>query len=340
MAINYAKYIDSTGTHYIANSGSDENKTYHGGKAGDQTGHEWELKAWYSRPWTVVLRYPNPAVGMKIAELSIAAALNNHIGYDQWQRYTYWDALVKANYDPSAITTDCEEDCTAGVTANVKAVGALMGIPALANIAKDTRSTNMRSRFVAAGFIPLTDAKYTQGYNYLLPGDILLYENHHAAANITYGKYAAKTDVPSDPAPAGLKYGDEGSDVREMQRKLMRLGYDLPKYGADGDFGSETLKALKDFQQDHGLTITGVYDKATQEAVAKALDKRQWVEITGGTVNIRKAPDTNSDIIGVAQMHNRLPYQGETRQFNDRDWYLVEYANQNGWVSSKYSRVV
>ena len=36
MAIDYDKYIYSTGTHYIANSGKDENSAYHGGKAGDQ----------------------------------------------------------------------------------------------------------------------------------------------------------------------------------------------------------------------------------------------------------------------------------------------------------------
>ena len=57
MAIDFQKYIMSTGTHYISNSGSDENKKYHGGKAGNQTGHEAELKGWYSCPWTVVLRW-------------------------------------------------------------------------------------------------------------------------------------------------------------------------------------------------------------------------------------------------------------------------------------------
>lgn len=37
--IDFNKYIHSTRTHYIANSGSDENKAYRGGKA--------ELKAWH-----------------------------------------------------------------------------------------------------------------------------------------------------------------------------------------------------------------------------------------------------------------------------------------------------
>lgn len=185
--IDFDKYIFSTGTHYIANSGKDENGAYKGGEAGDQTGHEWELKKWYSRPWTVTLRYPDQNVALKIAELGIAAALNNKIGYDQSQRGTYWKQLKAANFDPSKITTPCEQDCTAGVSANVKAAGYIYGIQALKDIPICT-SRNMRQEFVKAGFIALTQSKYLNSGNYLLPGDILLYENHHAATNITLGK--------------------------------------------------------------------------------------------------------------------------------------------------------
>lgn len=32
--------------------------------------------------------------------------------------------------------------------------------------------------------------------------------------------------------------------VKDLQRRLMALGYPLPKYGADGDFGSETQAAI------------------------------------------------------------------------------------------------
>lgn len=192
MAIDYNKYIFSTGTHYISNSGKDENGNYTNGVAGDQTGHEWELKAWYNRPWTVVLRYPDQNVALKIAELSIAAALNNKIGYDQYQRTTYWTQLSKVGYDPSKITVACEEDCTAGVSANVRAAGYLCGIKALQNV-PICSSRNMRSEFVAAGFKALTDSKYLTSAKYLLPGDILLYVNHHAAANVTIGS-AVKND--------------------------------------------------------------------------------------------------------------------------------------------------
>lgn len=186
MDIDFDKYLYSTGTHYISNSGKDENSGTKGGKAGDQTGHEWELKPWYNRPWTVILRYPDQSVALTIAKLSIAAALNDKIGYDQSQRTTYWKQLQAANYDPSAITTACEEDCTAGVSANVKAAGHIHGIKKLEDLPICT-SRNMRKEFTAAGFIALTDRKYLSGPNYLLPGDVLLYENHHAAADVTLG---------------------------------------------------------------------------------------------------------------------------------------------------------
>jgi uncharacterized protein YgiM (DUF1202 family) len=147
-------------------------------------------------------------------------------------------------------------------------------------------------------------------------------------------------ETPSEPAVDGLRYGDEGADVRDMQRKLMRLGYALPKYGADGDFGSETLKALKDFQQDHGLTMTGVYDAATREAMAKALDTRKYVVITGSSVNVRSAPGTDSRVLGVAHESDSLDYQDVIQPHDGRDWYLVVFKGENAWVSSKYSRII
>lgn len=201
MAVSFDKYLYSTGTHYISNSGSDENGAYTGGKAGDQTGKEWQLKPWYNRPWGVVLRYPDQAVALQIAKLGIAAALNDRIGYDQNQRTTYWTQLKAAGYDPSRITVACEEDCTAGVSANVRAAGYIFGIKALQDV-PICSSRNMRQEFTGAGFIALTASKYLTSGNYLLPGDILLYESHHAATNITLGKDVKEQWNPQErPAP-------------------------------------------------------------------------------------------------------------------------------------------
>lgn len=182
--INFNNYYGK-----ISNSGHDENNNYSSGKAGDQTGTEWEIRSWYSRPWNCVLRYPNIEVGKLLAELSIEAANNDLIGYDQNERYTYWDLLKVSNYRPSQITTANEADCSAGVIANTKAVGYLMNINTLKNISA-TYTGNMRQAYKNAGFKVLTENKYLNGYNYLLPGDILLNDVHHVAVNLGYGKNA------------------------------------------------------------------------------------------------------------------------------------------------------
>lgn len=61
----------------ISNCGHDENGRYSGGKAGDQTGTEWQVINWYSRPWKCVLRHPNAKVRAMIASMAKAAAVNN-----------------------------------------------------------------------------------------------------------------------------------------------------------------------------------------------------------------------------------------------------------------------
>lgn len=189
MAIEFGNYIYSTGTHYIENCGHDENNKYKGGKAGDQTGKECYLRSWYNRPWTCVLHYPDPEVRMLIARMAIAAALNDNVGYDQSQRTTFWTALKEANYNPVMIHTPCEADCTSSTTAICKGAGYLTDVAGLKNLSLSITSRNMRAQFQKAGFGVRTLSKYLTSPDYLDPGDILLYENHHAAINVTVGKY-------------------------------------------------------------------------------------------------------------------------------------------------------
>lgn len=341
MATNYNKYINSTGTHYISNSGSDENGNLHGGKAGDQNAKEWRLRSWYSRPWTSVLRHPDATVRRMIAEYGIDAALNDKIGYNQWQRYSYWDALTKANYDPKQVKTACEADCTAGVTANIKAIGKRLNIPKLYNIEKDTRSGNMRERFKKADFKVLVEKKYLTSPDYLLPGDILLYDNHHAATNVTKGKKAVETaGKATTTAPVNaLKRGDTGAAVLSMQNALLKWNADcLPKYGADADFGKETETALKAFQIGNSLPVTGVLDSATKAAL-DAVYKPQKVRVTGATVNLRAMPSTGAAIVAVLAAGTELEYIS-TSNLSGKPWHLVVYDDRQYWISGKYSEVI
>jgi len=68
-----------------------------------------------------------------------------------------------------------------------------------------------------------------------------------------------------------LSKGDTGADVKELQEALMKLGFCLPKYGADGDYGKETEGAVKSFQRDNGLDATGIFDTSAFKALEKAL---------------------------------------------------------------------
>ena len=64
-----------------------------------------------------------------------------------------------------------------------------------------------------------------------------------------------------------LRKGDKGEAVKELQNKLLAKGYKLPRYGADGDFGNETLEAVKQFQRDHGLAVDGIAGEKTLSAL-------------------------------------------------------------------------
>jgi len=155
----------------------------------------------------------------------------------------------------------------------------------------------------------------------------------------------APVPEPSKLGDRDLKRGCEGDDVRELQADLMKLGYALPKYGADGDYGAETEKAVKQFQLAYGLPDDGVMNVgADYDTLFKALDndpqEYKSVEITGGSVNIRSAPGYDSKVYGTAHKGDILPYQGVTQEAEGKPWYLIIWQNQNAWVSSKYARLV
>jgi peptidoglycan hydrolase-like protein with peptidoglycan-binding domain len=68
-----------------------------------------------------------------------------------------------------------------------------------------------------------------------------------------------------------LTLGDEGAEVKKLQSNLIKLSYDLGKYGDDGSFGSDTQKAVKKFQGDRGLRKDGVVGPQTYAEIDKAL---------------------------------------------------------------------
>ena len=330
ISATHAKYINSTGTHYISNSGSDENGTYRGGQAGDQMGTEWRMRKWYNRPWTVVLRYPDQKVALKIAQLGIDAALNDHIGYDQSQNRTYLKQLKAVGWEPSKITVDCEADCSAGVCANVTAAGYLLGIPALQNHT-GTYTGNMRSALTKTGFQALTESKYLSSGDYLLPGDILLNDNHHTATNVTIGSKVksswnpGKTVTSSQPAqtatPAATVYyrvrkswSDKASQIGAFTvlQNAKNCVDANPGYAAFDDNGNQVYPAVAS-----GGTTGFPY----------------LVQIAIPDLNYRKGPSKSYDSYGYIE-------PGVYTIVEEQDgWGLLKaYSSErNGWICLAYT---
>lgn len=75
--------------------------------------------------------------------------------------------------------------------------------------------------------------------------------------------YVDAGDAGENKDRSPLSLGAKGAAVVTMQSLLLAAGMKLPKYGADGDFGSETLSALKAYQKLCGISATGICDETT-----------------------------------------------------------------------------
>jgi peptidoglycan hydrolase-like protein with peptidoglycan-binding domain len=78
------------------------------------------------------------------------------------------------------------------------------------------------------------------------------------------------TAKPTVPVPtSGLKPGDKGGAVKQLQRALKSAGYTVGKI--DGSYGPSTESAVKQFQQAQGLTADGIAGSKTLAALRSAL---------------------------------------------------------------------
>ena len=82
----------------------------------------------------------------------------------------------------------------------------------------------------------------------------------------TYQASATATQAPAESGASGyttLQFGSTGEEVRNLQKRLIALGYLTGK--ADGDFGRATENAIKAFQAAIGYSETGLATQQVQE---------------------------------------------------------------------------
>ena len=131
---------------------------------------------------------------------------------------------------------------------------------------------------------------------------------------VTYGKYTGyvyKTYVSvtktassssSSSSATRLEKGSTGSDVKDLQTKLKKLGY----YDAyvDGDYGDTTVAAVKAFQKKYNLTADGIAGKET----LKKLDSAYKNADSAKDVDSLRMGDSGSDVKDLQTKLKKLGY--------------------------------
>lgn len=75
--------------------------------------------------------------------------------------------------------------------------------------------------------------------------------------------------TPPSVSTSGKKFD---ANVQKLQKDLIKLGYKLPKSGADGYEGKETENAVKAFQKDNKLAVDGIAGKKTLAKIKELLE--------------------------------------------------------------------
>lgn len=144
----------------------------------------------------------------------------------------------------------------------------------------------------------------------------------HGHITLKFSDETTSTPVePKEPIVMDVKIGDEGSEVKALQKQLVALGYEIT---VDGMFGKVTETAVKDFQSKHGRTADGVVGKFTKDAIAAAL--KAPVE---PKVEEPKAPVSSADYFGAHWIGVNLPYLGLNEKSKKLNEVLVpEWAHE------------
>lgn len=127
-----------------------------------------------------------------------------------------------------------------------------------------------------------------------------------------------RLNVETAPQVHVLGLWDEGAEVKWLQETLIKLGYNLGTYGADGKFGNTTLKQVKAFQKSCGLKADGIVGPQTYAAINEALEdlaKKQAYSleeficdvqrVLGAGVDGKAGPITLGKTITVSASKNR-----------------------------------
>ncbi|MCB8816269.1 spore cortex-lytic enzyme [Desulfosporosinus shakirovi] len=103
-----------------------------------------------------------------------------------------------------------------------------------------------------------------------------------------------------------LGRGSKGSEVTELQKKLVQLGYTVGT--VDGKYGSKTEDAIRRFQKEHGLRVDGLAGTQTIKELKRLTG--QSTNASGKAVGYKNI-DTNLLARAVSAEARGEPYIGQ-----------------------------
>ena len=109
-----------------------------------------------------------------------------------------------------------------------------------------------------------------EGNNGNFPNDRVRRREISSGSSLIFGyarpKYPVKSSANGSDVDISLptvRKGDSGNAVKILQLALVAYEYNIGKYGADGDFGSDTESAVKQFQKRSGIAVDGIVGENT-----------------------------------------------------------------------------
>jgi hypothetical protein len=220
------------------------------------------------------------------------------------------------------------------------------GVPAKSNVTNIIMTTLTVG---AAGVVGYFGWQYYKkkkdAKNYNLDNEIL--KIHPTPADTTH--HTTITDTPPYIPPVKpkvtpsystgddfpLKKGSKGDNVRHLQQALIdKYGNSiLPKFGADGDFGSETQNALKK----KGLSVSiseSTFNVITQGGGEGAASTSAIVNLGEKLYNAASAKNLNSVLSLLKSIKNKDDYQQVSNSFMQHRLHGVRQTLVNGLLGS------
>ncbi len=113
-----------------------------------------------------------------------------------------------------------------------------------------------------------------------------------------------------------MRGGNSGEKVRQLQRKLARLGY-LAEDQVDGVYGNATAQAVRSYQAANGITVNGIANISTQTILDKEIYWLDYGDPTNWLVNDADPDDDLNldDFTDFGALMTETPQDGEDEEF-------------------------